>query len=54
MALPQPGAIALRAVADMIANAADPQKGDNTGVVEEGGNNRGPSVKLYLASVGLG
>lgn len=54
MALPKPGKIALRAVEDMIKNCADPAKGDNSGVVEVGGNNRGPSVEIYQKSVGIG
>lgn len=39
-----PGPIAKRAVAEALANV---------GVTEVGGNNRGPAVEKYLASVGL-
>lgn len=45
MSLSLPGPIALRAAKDALANV---------GVTEEGGENRGKYVEIYLASVGLG
>jgi hypothetical protein len=44
MSLPLPGPIARRAAADALANV---------GVTEQGGNNKGKYVEIYLDSVGL-
>ena len=46
LSMPMPGPIAVRAVADAMLPY-------NLSVREQGGNNHGPAVKIYLKSVGL-